>query len=62
MKINDNFELHLATIWEHISDLVPNELACISGNEKKTWSEYEKTSARIASFLNKRGVKKEDDI
>ena len=62
MKINDNFELHLATIWEHISDLVPNELACISGDEKKTWSEYEKTSARIASFLNKRGVKKDTKV
>ncbi|MDA7856072.1 AMP-binding protein [Gammaproteobacteria bacterium] len=62
MKINDNIELHLATIWEHISDLVPNELACISGDEKKTWSEYEKTSARIASFLNKRGVKKDTKV
>ena len=62
MKNNDNFELHLATIWEHISDLVPNELACISGDEKKTWSEYEKTSARIASFLNKRGVKKDTKV
>ena len=62
MKINDNFELHLATIWENISDLIPDELACISGDEKKTWSEYEKTSARIASFLNKRGVKKDTKV
>ena len=41
---------------------MPNELACISGDEKKTWSEYEKTSARIASFLNKRGVKKDTKV
>ena len=62
MKINDNFELHLATIWENISDLIPNELACISGDDKKTWAEYEKISARIANFLNERGVTKDTKV
>ena len=62
MKNDDNFELHLATIWENISDLIPNELACISGDDKKTWAEYEKISARIANFLNERGVTKDTKV
>ena len=49
--------LHFANIWENVSDIIPDEIAVISGNDTKTWKEYENTSARIASFLNSRGIK-----
>ena len=54
--------LHFANIWENVSDIIPDEIAVISGNDTKTWKEYENTSARIASFLNSRGIKENSKV
>ena len=50
--------LHFADIWENVSDIIPDDIAVISGSDKKTWKEYENTAAKIASFLNDQGIKK----
>ena len=38
--------LNFATIWEEISDILPEKTAMICGNEKKTWAEYEKAASK----------------
>ena len=52
MKMNLNF----ASIWENITDLIPNENAMICGDEQKTWSEYEDLAARLATSLVNAGL------
>ena len=54
--------LHFANIWENVSDIIPDEIAVISGNDTKTWKEYENTSARIASFLDAHGIKENSKV
>jgi len=38
--LNSN-DLHFANIWEHVSDIIPNRIAVVCGENKKTWREYE---------------------
>lgn len=49
--------LNFATIWEEISDILPEKTAMICGNEKKTWAEYEKAASKLASALSASGLK-----
>ena len=44
----NSHELHFATIWENVSDAVPNNTAVISGNEEKTWREYEIEASKLS--------------
>ena len=53
----NSHELHFATIWENVSDAVPNNIAVISGNKEKTWREYEIEASKLAAFLDERGIK-----
>ena len=53
----NSHELHFATIWENVSDAVPNNIAVISGNEEKTWREYEIEASKLAAFLDERGIR-----
>lgn len=62
MDIEKKFEFHFATIWEKVSDYVPDDIALVSGENKKNWKEYEQTSAKIASFLKDRGIKKNSKV
>ena len=62
MDIEKKFEFHFATIWEKVSDYVPNDIALVSGENKKNWRDYEQTSAKIASFLKDRGIKKNSKV
>lgn len=55
-------ELHFASIWEHVSDIVPENIAVICGNNKKTWKDYESDSAKLASFLIERGIKENSKV
>ena len=54
--------LHFANIWEHVSDIIPDRLAVICGNDKKNWQQYEQDAAKIASFLNKQGIKEDSKV
>ena len=62
MDIEKKFEFHFATIWEKVSDYVPDDIALVSGENKKNWRDYEQTSAKIASFLKDRGIKKNSKV
>ena len=53
MDIEKKFEFHFATIWEKVSDYVPDDIALVSGENKKNWRDYEQTSAKIASFFKR---------
>ena len=44
-------EMHPATLWEAISDTVPERLAVIQGPVRRTWREFETASARLAGAL-----------
>ena len=49
-------ETHFATLWENISDVVPERKALICGNIERTWKEYDERAARLASLLTKNGL------
>ena len=59
--LNSN-DLHFANIWEHISDIIPNRIAIVCGENKKTWKEYEQDSAKLASFLSSQGIKENSKV
>ena len=50
-------ELNFASLWENIADLIPNETAIICGDQKKTWSEYDVVSSKLATGLSQAGLK-----
>ncbi len=49
-------ELHFASVWETISDLIPDRPALISGNATRTWRQYDDRAARIAALLDAHGI------
>ena len=55
-------EMHFASIWEEISDLIPNEPVLICENDVKTWKEFEERSARLANFLTSKSLKADSKI
>ena len=49
-------EMHFASVWENISDHIPDEPALICDDNIKTWKEYEERAARLAYFLNEKHI------
>jgi fatty-acyl-CoA synthase len=49
-------DMHFASLWEHISDVIPNQPALVHGNIRKTWSEFDDRAARIATALSQAGL------
>jgi 3-oxocholest-4-en-26-oate---CoA ligase len=49
-------ELHPATLWEAISDAVPDRPAVVQGERRCTWRELERRSAGLAGVLLAHGV------
>ena len=49
-------ELHFATVWEAVSDLIPSRRALICGASTRTWREFDERAARIAHLLHAHGV------
>ncbi|MDE0224352.1 MAG: acyl-CoA synthetase [Gammaproteobacteria bacterium] len=50
-------DLHFASVWEAISDEIPNRDALVCGDVRRTWREYDDRAARIARFLQSRGLR-----
>ena len=48
--------LNFASIWENISDIIPDQTAVICGENEKTWAEYDSTAAKLASALKEQGL------
>ena len=49
-------EMHPATLWEAIADAVPARPAIIQGTTRRTWSEFDDRSARLAGVLRAHGL------
>ena len=49
--------LDFASVWEMISDIVPDNDALICGDEVVTWKEYDEKSSKIATALSAAGLK-----
>jgi fatty-acyl-CoA synthase len=55
-------EMHFATIWESITDVLPNHLALIHGDIRRTWREYDERSARLANAFTGAGLGSDSKI
>ncbi len=49
-------EMHFATIWESIADVVPDHLAVVQGDRRITWGAYDQRAARLASAFSAAGL------
>jgi fatty-acyl-CoA synthase len=49
-------EMHPATLWEAIADAVPGRLAMVQGATRRTWSQFDDRSARLAGVLQAHGL------
>ena len=49
-------ETHYATLWEKISDIIPNRTALICGEVKRSWEDYDQRAAKLATELTKAGL------
>ena len=49
--------LDFASVWEMISDIVPDNNALICGDEIVSWKDYDERSSKIASALSNAGLK-----
>ena len=49
-------EMHFATVWEAIADVLPDSPALVHGEVRRTWGEYENRAARLASAFSTAGL------
>jgi len=49
-------ELSFATLWEAISDQIGDQEAVVTGTSRRTWTEYENRSARLAQAFLEAGL------
>ena len=49
-------EAHFATLWESITDTIPDSTALICGDLERTWLDYDDRAARIANLLTSHGL------
>ena len=49
-------EMHWATAWESISDIIPDAAAVTNGEVTRTWREYDERAARVASAFTAAGL------
>ena len=42
-------EMHFATVWESLADVVGDATAIVHGDTRRTWTEYDNRSARVAA-------------
>ncbi len=49
-------EMHFATVWESITDAIPDAPAITHGDTTRTWAEYTDRAARVASALTAAGL------
>ena len=49
-------EMHFATVWESIADVIPDAPAITTGDTTRTWAEYDDRGARMAQALTAAGL------
>jgi len=55
-------ELHYATLWEAISDVMGDRDAIVHGDLRRTWSQYEERAARLAQAFIEAGLVRDSKI
>ena len=53
---------HLATIWESISDALPEEIALQHGDVETSWRDFDQRAARFAAAMLAAGVRAGDTV
>ena len=48
-------EAQYASVWERNSDVIPDKIALICGDNEVTWKEYDNRAAKLASLLTNSG-------
>jgi fatty-acyl-CoA synthase len=49
-------EMHYATVWESIADVIGDETAIVHGDVRRTWSEFDDRAARLAAAFTAAGL------
>ena len=49
-------EMHWATAWESIADVIPGAPAVTNGDVTRSWSEYDERAARVAAAFHAAGL------
>ena len=49
-------ELHFANAWEMLADNIPDRVALICGDSRRTWAEYDDRASRLANVLAEHGI------
>ncbi len=49
-------EMHFATVWESIADVIPDAPAVTHDRVSRTWSEYDERAARLAAAFSAAGL------
>ncbi|MDQ1519115.1 MAG: 3-oxocholest-4-en-26-oate---CoA ligase, partial [Actinomycetota bacterium] len=47
---------NFATVWESVGDALPDRLAIVQGDTRRTWREFDDRSARVANGLRAAGL------
>jgi fatty-acyl-CoA synthase len=55
-------EMQFATVWEAISDAVPEAPALVHGTTRRTWRDYDQRAARLAAAFDAAGIGKDAKI
>ena len=54
--MSDTAIWHMADIWEHVADAIPESEAVIFEDRRLSWKDYEDQAARIAQTLTRHGL------
>ncbi len=54
---SEGLDQHLATVWEAISDALPDEIALQHGDDVTSWREFDQRAGRFASAMLAAGVR-----
>jgi fatty-acyl-CoA synthase len=46
---------HMASVWEEIARAIPDAVALINGDDRRTWRDFERRSAALAAALLEAG-------
>ena len=55
-------EMHFATVWESIADEIGDSPAIVHGTTRRTWSEFDQRSARLAAAFVDAGLRPDSKI
>ena len=55
-------EMHWATVWESIADVIPHAPAVTNGDITRSWAEYDERAARVAAAFDAAGLTTDSKI